>query len=190
MTYLPTTDPLIPTWDWLLPCSTGNIYITSCVCVNAALRIHLQYVYYSIKMCHVMCELYQAILCLFSETVFPRTSNKNVQCCNKLTAIWTYFACFVFFSFKAFIYNALVKQINVPAVGWNYSYKVQQDYCTGQISLCVPKVQRWQDFWAEIIDFVLISWAWSCLSQGHARVKLWSVHCDLLKAVCVCVWCY
>lgn len=83
------------------------------------------------------------------------------------------------------MYNALVKWINVQAVGWNYLYKVQEKY-TGQISLCTPKVQRWQDFRTEIIDFVLSSGAWSCLSQGPARVKLWSVHCDLLESVCVC----
>lgn len=81
-------------------------------------------------------------------------------------------------------YNTLVKQINVLAVGWNYPFKVQRN-CTGQIALCMNKVQRRQDFSTEIIDFVLFSRAWSCLSQGPARVKLWSVHCDWLKALCV-----
>lgn len=95
---LPTTDPLIPTtWDRLLPCSTCNIYIASCVRVNAALRVHLKYVYGSPKIYHVMCVLEQAFLFLFWEIVFPRTGNKNNQCCNKLGIVQNHFACFFFF---------------------------------------------------------------------------------------------
>lgn len=85
--------------------------------------------------------------------------------------------------FKALMCNTLVEQINVLAVRRNYSYKVKWN-CIGQISLCMPKVLWWQDFRKEIIEFVLISRAQSYLSQGPARVKLWSLHCDLLKAVC------
>lgn len=160
----PAADPVIPApWDRLTPCSYGNIYITSCIHESTpTVCVHVTAPYTTLTR-----EL-EHFSALFWEIVFfPRTGNKNIQCGYKqkgpsepiLLAL---------LSFKAFMYNALVKRINVLAAGWNYSYKVRRGNCTGQISLRAPQSAAMAGFLfrMEIIDFVLISGAWSCLSPA------------------------
>lgn len=72
------------------------------------------------------------------------------------------------------MHNTLADQINALAARYNCPRKVHGNY-NGQIFFfffCKSIVQKWQNFRTEIIDLVLISRAWSCLSQGPARVKL------------------
>ena len=158
----PATDPVIPApWDRLTPHSYGNIYITSCIHESTPTVC----VYVTAP--YIQRNAWAGTFFLFcSERLFfPRTGNKNIQCSSKqkgpsepiLLAL---------LSFKAFMYNAPVKRINVLAAGWNYSYKVRRGNCTGQISLCAPQSAATAGFLfrMEIIDFVLISGAWSCLS--------------------------